>query len=158
MKVDKIQQALIEILKMDVQFYTSNHYLKEPVLNFTLKIKTIYIEFSFQKFNIDNDIINKIFIVNLSSDRIMNDGIAKFIFNNHYEIFKFKDDNDLINKANIIINYLNEIEDDLFDSICNNNNTNFNREVSDLLYNENLKIVVDSINIDRVNSRESPED
>lgn len=68
MNISNIQNALIDFLKINIELYASNQYLKEPVLNFTFRIKSLDFKFSFQKYDIENEIINRINIVNLSNN------------------------------------------------------------------------------------------
>jgi hypothetical protein len=148
MNINKIQNSLIDFLKINIELYASNQYLKEPVLNFTCKIKSLDFEFSFQKYDIENHIINTIYVVNLANSKIMNDDLSKFIIGNNYRTFYFENEIDLVNKTRIIIEAMQNLSDYNFNKICNkNNNVNFDwqNEISDLLYEDNIKIIKDTI-------------
>ncbi len=146
MNINNIQNALIDFLKINLELYASNQYLKEPVLNFTFKIKSLDFKFSFQKYNIKNEIINRIHIVNLVNNKIIDDDLSKFILINNFDTFYFENEIDLVSKTRIIIEALQNSSNYYFDKICNNNDVNFDwqNEISDLLYKENLKIIKDS--------------
>jgi hypothetical protein len=148
MNINKIQNSLIDSLKINIELYASNQYLKEPVLNFTWKIKSLDFKFSFQKYDIENHIINTINVVNLANNKIVNDDLSKFLMNNNYRTFYFENEIDLVNKTRTIIEAMQNLSDNNFNKICNkNNNINFDwqNEISDLLYKDNLKIIKDSI-------------
>jgi hypothetical protein len=78
----------------------------------------------------------------------MNDDLSKFIIGNNYRTFYFENEIDLVNKTRIIIEAMQNLSDYNFNKICNkNNNVNFDwqNEISDLLYEDNIKIIKDTI-------------